>query len=623
MQLTPSRLSTLYGRAHDYMRSMDGMQPQEAFDELLKYLFWKEATDQSTGRDSSSQMGLLRESPVDLRQQLKQFGRKLSAQALLHEADFQLSDPALNAVHQLFREVDLSAVQFDIRSAALREFLRPDLRRGLGIFLTPDNVVRTMVEIAAPLPSDRVYDPACGSGTFLIETLKYWRSRDQKRRRPFELWGSDKSARMLLLADLNLGHLKDVVFHRELSDALAPAQASWPTRDTFDVILTNPPFGVVLESRSFDFTEFETCRDRNGTVRSRQQSEVMFIEQCLKFLRPGGKLGIVLPKSVITNAAFVEARAAIDKLAFVTSIISLPPETFQIGGTQTTTCAVFFQKYGKREQAVGLHRIAAASITNVGYDSTGRARTGEQLSALPKELESVLASERDNGSWKLLAPVEKGATLSSLSDLLTAREYRPSSAPKRRLGDYLEVACTGRTPPRASYTDSGVFLVKVGNLTGQGIDWIARERNFASVHRGLLLQKHDIVLTSSAHSPVYIAKKVDIVTTIPSFVGGKASFVGEVMMLRVKPGELDPWFLLAFLRSETARSIIQRMVRGQTAHLHPDDVRDLLVPEQVFSQDAAMKQIREVLREESETAERQNVLAHQQASLIHQLFESN
>jgi type I restriction enzyme M protein len=625
MELAPSTLSGLYNRAHDVMRNVDGMQPQEAFDELLKYLFWKEASDKTLA--GSAQIGF-RESSVEIRQQLRTFGKGLSAQALLHEATFKLSDTALSAVHRLFHDVNLSSVQFDMRSAALREFMRPDLRRGLGIFLTPDDVVRSMVEIAAPLDTDRVCDTSCGSGTFLIEVLKFWRSAGKKRRRPFEVWGADKSARMLLLAELNLGNLEDVIFHRQLMDSLAPPQIEpWSSYNYFDVILTNPPFGVSVDSSAPNFESFGTCRDRGGAARSRQEAEVVFIEQCLRFLKPGGRLGIVLPRSVLTNVPFADARAAIDKLAYVTSIVSLPPETFQIGGTQTTTAAVFFQKYARGEKVSGSHQIASANITNVGYDSTGRSRCGEQLTSLASDLAKVRATGKACGEWQLLKATDKCATLSSLSDLLTAREYKPSLTPKRRLGDYLETACLGRTPGRSEYTNDGLFLVKVGNLTGQGIDWIARDRNFVTQkHRGGLLQRHDLVLTSSAHSPVYIAKKVDIVTTIPDFVGGKASFVGEVMLLRVDPKHdpaLDPWMLLAYLRSTSARGIIQKTVHGKTAHLHPDDIKELLVPEEIFSATAAMKKLREILQEEAQLSEKLNLLVFEQAKLIRQRFDTN
>ena len=119
------------------------------------------------------------------------------------------------------------------------------------------------------------------------------------------------------------------------------------------------------------------------------------------------------------------------------------------------------------------------------------------------------------------------------------------------------------------------FLVKVGNLTGHGINWKARERNFVSgadadhrrQNQHLMLDAGDILLTSSAHSPIYIARKVDIVSELPQWLRGEASFVGEVMRLRTKNG-IDPYVLLAYLRLPSTQQKILTLVRGQTAHLH-------------------------------------------------------
>ena len=61
-----------------------------------------------------------------------------------------LSDAALAKVHPLFVNIDFRELPFDIRSAALREFLSPEIRRGLGIYLTPDAVSRMMVAIVSP-----------------------------------------------------------------------------------------------------------------------------------------------------------------------------------------------------------------------------------------------------------------------------------------------------------------------------------------------------------------------------------------------------------------------------------------------------------------------------------------
>lgn len=136
-----------------------------------------------------------------------------------------------------------------------------------------------------------------------------------------------------------------------------------------------------------------------------------------------------------------------------------------------------------------------------------------------------------------------------------------------------------------------------------------------------LVRRGDIVLTSSAHSPVYIAKKVDIITDVPEWVGGKASFVGEVMLVRAKQDRVSPMLLLAYLRQPAVAAQIQEMVRGQTAHLHPEDLASLPIPESVLDASEDWQRVEALLREEASLNDRLNELARQQQTIFEKLGE--
>ena len=60
------------------------------------------------------------------------------------------------------------------------------------------------------------------------------------------------------------------------------------------------------------------------------------------------------------------------------------------------------------------------------------------------------------------------------------------------------------------------------------------------------------------------------------------SFVGEIMLIRPDLKKISPFLLLAFLRSSETIKDIQTMVRGQTAHLHSNDLKNLIVPSEIF-----------------------------------------
>ena len=105
--------------------------------------------------------------------------------------------------------------------------------------------------------------------------------------------------------------------------------------NSVDVILTNPPCGVTVTPDAGVLDLFESGTLAMEQDQSRIPSEVLFIELCLGLLWRGGRLGIVLPRSVLTTDRLAPQRCSIDRLGHLTEIIDLPPETFAATGTQT------------------------------------------------------------------------------------------------------------------------------------------------------------------------------------------------------------------------------------------------------------------------------------------------
>lgn len=619
-------LAALYRDAHNMMRNIDGLQPQESFDELLKFLFYKEAGEaadaselplepsvNTEGRFAASVTAISKRIRADFKLFVKEAPQAI--RQVWPDGKFRLSDDCLAGVANLFSGLKLTNVGLDVRSAAIREFMPPEIRKGLGIYLTPDEVVRATVEIVAPAPRSKVLDPACGSGTFLLEVARLWESSAKSG---IKIWGVDKNPRMLVLADLNLGHVPWLRFDGQLMDSLLDigkeSTATW--YNSFDCIFTNPPFGVYIDLGVQHENGYRTCVDINGKPYSRQQSEIIFIEQCFRLLKPGGRLAIVLPRSVVTNHSdrVANSRAYLGTQGYVEGLMTLPPETFYATGTQTNTVVLFARKYVNAAEAAETTRIWLAEITNCGYDSTGRSISGGQLQNIANDVKSLLKSEIPSDKCRWLIDETKEQSFSRLPALLAAESEIEVDGVS--LNELATLITTGRTPGRSFYTDAGLFLVKVGNLSGKGIEWAARDRNFLPISErekrrkaGLLLQVGDIVLTSSAHSPVYIAKKVDIISEIPDWVGGEASLVGEVMLVRPDPKKIDSFVLLGFLRNPEVMSQIQRMVRGQTAHLHPKDLGTLKVPYRLLKSNTGHREIADMLREEARLSQLSNALS--------------
>lgn len=608
--ITTRKLTALYKDAHNVMRNVDGLQPQEALDELLKYLYFKQNFElEASTINKKISISKVREYFT------KYLGKANSWSAKIwREKKIFMSDECLETINDLLFPIKFTAIDYDVRSHAIKGFLTPEIRKGLGIFLTPDPVVKAIVDYVPINSKTKIIDPACGSGTFLIEYLN-----KVKNESIIQVHGFEKNPRMLLIADLNLGHFSKVQFNKALCDSLRDNDEN----DIYDLVLTNPPFGVSLDARDYKFNKYLTCQDRDGCDLEKQTSEIVFLERCLKLLKPGGTLSIVIPKSIATNNNLQISREALSKYGYIYSIMALPPETFASTGTQTTTIVLFVKKYKNKTERNESVSVGVATIDNVGFDSTGRSREGNQLPLFSDYITDAIKKGKNYEFVELLDFERKEQTFKNLSDFFINQVHSEGDL---LLDEVCEFIGTGRTPPRKSYSEKGNFIMKVGNLTGAGIKWEARDRNFISeeetdkrlkVKKVLILKKNDIVLTASAHNPIYIAKKSDVFTGIPNFLKSEyISFVGEIMMIRVRQDSIDPFLLLAYLRAPETIKTIRKMVRGQTAHLHANDLKKLRIPRKVFSEGSVYNKAAKIIQEQSFLSEKMNELAAKQISLL-------
>lgn len=201
----------------------------------------------------------------------------------------------------------------------------------------------------------------------------------------------------------------------------------------FDIILTNPPFGssvepsdtiteeqVILPSeleRYYAGIYGEDYRDALSRVRAAQgkpiaslfelpvvkgkrkvgkiKTELLFIERCLALLKPGGRLGIVLPEGVFNNPSLAHIREFCEDRAFIRAVVSLPPETFVSSGASVKASLLFMQKFTEGEQAdFDAKKVAAAQETREKYAPEIAKRTGELEAALAQAKKDKDADRR-------------------------------------------------------------------------------------------------------------------------------------------------------------------------------------------------------------------------------------
>jgi SAM-dependent methyltransferase len=234
--------------------------------------------------------------------------------------------------------------ELDLFGLAYERFFSDLFKAERGQYFTPRPLVELVADLAQLRRGDRVLDPTCGSGGFLVAALARGADPD----------GIEVDPDLVALARLNValhgGNPRGV----RQGDLFAD-----PPDDTrWDAILANPPFSVEIDDPAI------LARYRLAAGRARVGSDTLFVEAALDRLVPGGRLVTVLPYTVLTGAPYAAVRAWLDEVAVREAVISLPEGMFRpFGGTPTRACVVALRK-----RPAELRPMLAAVVEEPGFD---------------------------------------------------------------------------------------------------------------------------------------------------------------------------------------------------------------------------------------------------------------
>jgi type I restriction enzyme M protein len=314
----------------------------------------------------------------------------------------------------------LTEAERDAVGDAFEVFIGHALKGGQGQFFTPRNVVKLAIDILNPKQTDLIIDPACGSGGFIIECLRHvWKLVDEegiKYKWPEneieiekqkvaidKIRGIDKDyflgkickAYMAILGDGRGG-----IFCENSLDE--PKNWATKTREkvqlgTFSIVVTNPPFGkkIIVEGEKL-LSQYEighkwkqdkkTGEWGKEKLKDKEAPQYLFIERCLQLLKPGGKLGIVLPDGVLGNDQLGYIRNLIMQQARIVSVVDVPKETF-MPHTPTKTSLLFIKKLNEGEKLEDDYPIFMAVCEKCGHDRRGNVLEEEDLTLVGPEFE--------------------------------------------------------------------------------------------------------------------------------------------------------------------------------------------------------------------------------------------
>lgn len=339
------------------------------------------------------------------------------------DGDEKIEIPLLQIAYIVSEMEFVTILKTDVKGEAFQAFLSNHFRGDAGQFFTPDPLKSFMVEILNPQPDEVVLDPACGSSGFLVFTIKHYKNLLKKQRQwvhsdnnpkdDDELTQEQREILKLELKNIANVHLKGIDFDNDLTkvakmymvmiddghsgihtcDALIPFKEIVKLtegdikKESAHIILTNPPFGTkgkvkkreILEN--FDFGHKWT-EDKNGNFvqgslleakgkSGGQVPDILFIERCIGFLKPGGRMGIVLPDGDLNNRNTAFVRNWLEKRVQIVAVISVPSTAFDPYGAKGIKTSVLFVKKPLKKLPDN-YPIFFSNLEYIGYDISNK-----------------------------------------------------------------------------------------------------------------------------------------------------------------------------------------------------------------------------------------------------------
>ena len=484
---TKAVLMQKFKSAHDALWGGGALAPTTAFDELDKLIFckiwdekWRDNARNTKGEPFDFQIIYYPEdqddrqntkAKIELEKRVRQLyeqGRKKDPEVF--KDDIKLDKHKIYTVVQYLQDINLSKTDLDSKGLAFQKFMGEFFRGDFGQFFTPDSIVDFIVKSVGINKDWKILDTSCGSGGFLLHALKevrdeadklyddeigtsswkdYWHEFAEKH-----LYGIEINEQISRVAKMNMiihddGHTNIITNDGLKNNKIIEIENRnlFFQDGTFDLIMTNPPFGSSVKADEVGYyKEYELFEknlgiteikdriaddDNKNKWRTSQNTEVLFIERCYKYLNEeNGYLAIVIPDGILTNATSQYVRDWIIEHFRILAVVSLPQHTFSHVRAGVKSSVLFLKKHPKTltkkfEQTLmdvkaqvrkekGLNKeqraermltlykesifgyskdyeVLMLEVENVGYDATGKFIEGSELAEVAQKIKDFIS----------------------------------------------------------------------------------------------------------------------------------------------------------------------------------------------------------------------------------------
>lgn len=597
---TKNNLKTLFREIRDYFAgNVTGITRDESIAQnIMRLLFCKMFEEVSPGKAASfEELAEIDDTRIS-DATAKLFGEVKQAFPGIFELEerVEVSGENLKWLINKLKGLDLLAADRDVVGDAFEELIGTSFRGGEGQFFTPRNVVEMMINVLEPGDSARVIDPACGSGGFLAHTARYLRKSGALN---YEIIGIDKDAFLAKIARIYLSLLdpgKNSVFcENSLENPVRWGSNSQLSVElgSFDVVLTNPPFGAKIPVTGQELLSQYNLAHRwnlegsswhlTQEMYEKQPPQILFIERCMQLLKNGGKMGIVLPEGIFGNPSDRYIWEYLDQVSDIDGVVSLSQETFQ-PSTHTKTSVLFLSK-GKTKNR---RKIFMSMAKNIGHNKNGKLiyKMNSQGSAI-LDLAGLPILKDDLGEvTERIKLIRKGSRfpVDHFGYQISRKDINENIYIPEYYNPEVDVDLK-------RMVDSGTRrIVPISNLLSDGTLKISRGKEIGSNHYGTggipFVRTSDIVNWEIKVDPIkgvseevyrQFEKQMDIQEKDILFVNDGTFLIGRTAMItrldikiliqshvrkiRVnRPERITPYYLLYLLNTE----IVQRQIEAKT-----------------------------------------------------------
>lgn len=428
---TADNLLFAFRRCHNYIAGNTGLEKPDAFRELLKVIFAKAEDERTSGQileffvTSTEQRSINGQLKCKARVDgLFEKVKKGYPTIFSSSENIQLPKNVLAYVVAQLQPYSLLESAVDVKGAAYEEIIGANLRGDRGEFFTPRNACRMAVAMLDPKPGQRMIDPSCGTGGFLITAMNEVLAKFEAERRALrrdsdnpsmaELAEEFRSRQHLLSEtivglDINPGLVRaakmNMVMNNDGAGGMGQANSlADPTSDlwsdearkaaplgSFDLVFTNPPFGTNIRIdepdilRQYDLaTVWDLDKKSNAwtkrlsekgepVIQSSQPPEILFIERCIQFLKPGtGLMAMVIPNGILNNPSLGYVRQWLLDHTQVIAVVDMQRDLFQ-PRNDTQTSMVILRRLNLEE--IGRmpdYPVFFCVTKKIGHDKRGK-----------------------------------------------------------------------------------------------------------------------------------------------------------------------------------------------------------------------------------------------------------